>query len=152
MHILNLILIILLSISIYFLWKEVKHLWTIISTVIENQYNDITELGQFKKLYELDKENLRADINEIYTAPPFNLINQTMPTNAILSHIIADLKALEEYLGVKKEYYTEINPIFVDDEQIKDKALQNAPKISRVRYIKADKVNKKQKRINKKLI
>lgn len=152
MHILNLILIILLSISIYFLWKEVKHLWTIISTVIENQYNDITELGQFKKLYELDKENLRADINEIYTSPPFNLINQTMPTNAILSHIIADLKALEEYLGVKKEYYTEINPIFVDDEQIKDKALQNAPKISRVRYIKADKVNKKQKRINKKLI
>lgn len=134
MHILNLILIILLSISIYFLWKEVKHLWTIISTVIENQYNDITELGQFKKLYELDKENLRADINEIYTAPPFNLINQTMPTNAILSHIIADLKALEEYLGVKKEYYTEINPEFGSEEQIKDKALQNAPKISRVRY------------------
>lgn len=30
--------------------------------------------------------------------------------------------------------------------------LQNAPKVSRVRYIKADKVNKKQKRINKKLI
>ena len=149
MHILNLILIILLSISIYFLWKEVKHLWTIISTVIENQYHDITELGQFKKLYELEKENIRADINEIYTSPPFNLINQTIPTNAILSHIIADLKALEEYLGIKKEYYTKINPIFVDDEQIKDKALQNAPKISRVRYIKADKVNKKPKRVNK---
>ena len=149
MHILNLILIILLSISIYFLWKEVKHLWTIISTVIENQYHDITELGQFKKLYELDKENLRADINEIYTAPPFNLINQTMPTNAILSHIIADLKALEEYLGVKKEYYTGIDPEFGSEEQIKDKALQNAPKISRVRYIKADKVNKKPKRVNK---
>jgi hypothetical protein len=72
-----------------------------------------------------------------------------MPTNAILSHIIADLKALEEYLGIKKEYYTEINPEFGSEEQIKDKALQNAPKISRVRYIKADKVNKKPKRVNK---
>lgn len=122
--------------------KKIKN----IDRVEDMMLNQINEtLGRVRSFY-LDIDDFKHEIDNFEANPPFNTLQQAMPTNSILSMVKAQLDGIEEYLGIKKEFYDTINPSYGPEEQIIERALRNAPKIQRLRYVKADKVKQNTKK------